>query len=432
MLENDFRTLRKAYADARDETDPFEKFNRAQGVGAIVDPYPGLAMMRAQSAVHRINLAGLMADMGKLAQVNMMAASEIYTVLTYDAVFEVLRDGARFSSAGYKKSMGLVMGDTILAKDGTDHLRSRALISKAFTRRAIDHWESELVRPIVNEYVDRFAARGAADLVRELTFPFPVNVVAAMIGLPESDHPAFHRLAVELISIGIDFDGAIRAARELRALFAPIVAARREQPKDDLISVLAGVELDGSRLSDEEIYAFLCLLAPAGAETTYRSSSNLLCGLLANPDQLDAIRNDRSLVPQAIEEGLRWEPPLLSIMRTASHDTELAGVAIPEGAPVAVNLGAANRDPARWDDPERFDIFRAPKPHIAFAVGPHVCLGMHLARMETRVLLDVLFERLPNLRVAPEATEDDAISGLIFRSPKQLRVRFDPAPERAA
>jgi len=323
-----------------------------------------------------------------------------------------------------------VMGDTILAMDGADHLRHRALLSRAFTPRAIDRWESELVRPIVNAHVDRFAARGEADLVRELTFPFPVHVVAAMIGLPESDHPAFHRLAVELISIGIDFDGAIRAARELRELCAPIVAARRERPQDDLISVLAHAELDGSRLSDEEIYSFLCLLAPAGAETTYRSSSNLLCGLLANPDQLDALRNDRSLVPQAIEEGLRWEPPLLSILRTATHDTELAGVPIPEGAPVAVNLGAANRDPSRWDDPDRFDIFRPQKPHIAFAVGPHVCLGMHLARMETRVLLDALFERLPNLRLDPDAKEG-GITGLIFRSPKELRVRFDPA-ERAA
>ncbi len=287
------------------------------------------------------------------------------------------------------------------------------------------------MRPIVNAYVDHFAARGEADLVRELTFPFPVHVVAAMIGLPESDHPAFHRLAVELISIGIDFDGAIRAARELRALFAPVVAARREQAQDDLISVLANAELEGSRLSDEEIYSFLCLLAPAGAETTYRSSSNLLCGLLANPDQLDACAATEASIPQAIEEGLRWEPPLLSIMRTATRDAELAGVPIPAGAPVAVNLGAANRDPSRWDDPERFDLFRAQKPHIAFAVGPHVCLGMHLARMETRILLDVLFERLPNLRIDPEAT-DGGITGLIFRSPKELRVRFDPASVRAA
>jgi cytochrome P450 len=423
MLENDFKTLSRAYAEARDESDPFEKFNRAQGMGAIRDPYAGLAAMRAASPVHKIDLTGLMGDRAMPAG-RMMAAPEIYAVLSFDGVFEVLRDGVRFSSAGYDKTMGIVMGHTILAMDGTEHLRSRALISKAFTRRALDRWEHDLVRPIVNAYVDRFVDRGAADLVREITFPFPVHVIAAMIGLPEEDHPTFHRLAVELISIGIDFDGAIRAARDLRALFAPVVADRRRKPQDDLISVLAHVELDGERLDDEAIYAFLCLLAPAGAETTYRSSSNLLMGLLQDPGQLDAVRRDRALIPQAIEEGLRWEPPLLSIMRTATRDTEIAGVPIPADAPVAVNLGAANRDPSRWTDPDRFDIHRPQKPHIAFAIGPHVCLGMHLARMETRVLLETLFDRLPNLRLDPEA-KDAHITGLIFRSPKELPVVYD-------
>ena len=425
MLENDVHTLRQAYADARDETDPFEKFNRAQGMGAVRDPYPDLAAMRAQGAVHKLNLAALMGDV-HLTAGNLMAASEIYTVLSYDAVFEVLRDGARFSSAGYQKSMGVVMGHTILGMDGEEHLRHRSLLSRAFTPRAIERWESELVRPIVNEYVDRLATRGHADLVRELTFPFPVRVVAAMMGLPEADHARFHRLAVELISVAVDWEGGIRAARELRALFAPVVAARRRTARDDLISVLAHAELDGMHLSDEAIYAFLCLLAPAGAETTYRSSSNLLFGLLTHPDQFDAVRRDSSLVPQTIEEGLRWEPPLLGILRTASADTELAGVAIPAGAPVSVSLGGANRDPSRWSEPDRFDAFREQKPHIAFAIGPHVCLGMHLARMETRVLLQTLFERLPNLRLDPDA-KDVHITGLIFRSPRELPVRFDPA-----
>jgi cytochrome P450 len=132
-------------------------------------------------------------------------------------------------------------------------------------------------------------------------------------------------------------------------------------------------------------------------------------------------------MPQAIEEGLRWECPLLNIMRTATVDTVLAGVPIPKGSPVSVNLGAANRDPARWDDPDRFDIFRKPIPHIAFAFGQHVCLGMHLARMETRVLLETLFDRLPNLHLDPDGGAA-AISGLIFRAPQQLPVRFDAQP----
>ena len=262
MLESDMKTLGRAWADAAGESDPFERFNRAQGMGAVRDPYPGLAAMRAQAPVHRIDLRGLLGDRPPpIAGL----AGEIYVVLTYEGVFEVLRDAARFSSAAYARSMGVVMGHTILEMDGEEHLRYRALISKAFTRRALERWERDLVRPVVSAYVDRFAQRGAADLVRELTFPFPVRVIAGMMGLPVEEHGRFHRLAVELISVGLDFEAGARASRELRALFAPVVAARRRAPEDDLISVLAHAELEGTRLTDEEIYAFLCLLAPAGA-----------------------------------------------------------------------------------------------------------------------------------------------------------------------
>ncbi len=177
----------------------------------------------------------------------------------------------------------------------------------------------------------------------------------------------------------------------------------------------------GEHLSDDEILAFLRLLLPAGAETTYRSSSNLLFGLLSNPEQLDALRSDPALYPQAIEEGIRWEPPLLLIMRTATAEVDVCGVAVPSGAMVVVSLGAANHDETRWDDPERFDIFRERKPHIGFAYGPHMCLGMHLARMETKVALEVIFERLPNLRLDPDAGQQ-YIAGLTFRAPPRLDV----------
>jgi cytochrome P450 len=421
MLESNVKELRRAWAEAKNEEDPFERFNRAQGVGSVRDPYTAVAAMRKIAPVHRVDLRNFRRGANPMAEL----LDEIWTVLTYEGVFQVLRDARRFSSAGYARSMGAVMGHTILAMDGEEHKRYRALISKAFTRRALERWERDLVRPIVAAHVDRFAARGGADLVRELTFPFPVCVIAGMMGLPEESFERFHRLAVELISVGIDWDTGMRASRELGELFAPVLAARRREPREDLISVLAHAELDGTRLSDEEIFAFLRLLAPAGAETTYRSSSNLLFALLAQPDLLDAVRHDRGLIAQAIEEGLRWECPLLSIMRTATVDTEIDGVPIPKGAVVAVNLGAANRDPARWNEPDRFDLFRAAKPHIAFALGPHVCLGMHLARMETRVLLDALFDRLQDLRLDPEAV-DVHVTGMIFRSPLSLPVRFTP------
>jgi len=188
-----------------------------------------------------------------------------------------------------------------------------------------------------------------------------------------------------------------------------------------VISVLAQAELEGVRLNNDEICAFLRLLLPAGAETTYRSSSNLLWGLLSNPDQLDALRADRSLMPQAIEEGLRWEAPLIGIMRTAAHDTEVCGVPVPAGSTVAINIGSANHDETVWENPEAFDIFRPQKQHLAFAWGPHMCLGLHLARMETRVLLTQLLDRLPNLRFDPDA-EISPITGAIFRAPAALPV----------
>jgi cytochrome P450 len=409
-----------------DDYDPFDAFNRAQGAGRIRDPYPLFAQLRQSGPVHKFQVGGLARMSGAEFPRPPGLPDEIWTALSYDTVSQVLRDGKTFSSAGYAQSMGLVMGHTILEMDEPEHSRYRGLIQKAFVKKAIDRWDRELIRPVVDGFIDRFVERGRADLVRELTFPFPVSVIAGMIGLPEADFASFHRWAVELISITLDWERGVAASRKLRGLFAPVLAERRREPREDLLSVLAHAELDGTRLTDEEIFAFLCLLAPAGAETTYRSSSNLLFGLLSHPDQLDAVRRDRALVPQAIEEALRWESPLLGIMRTTTRAVELGGVALPEGAVVNVNLGAANRDPARWERPDEFDIFREPKQHMAFALGPHRCLGMHLARAETAALLDALFERLPNLRLDPDA-EDVHVTGLIFRAPLALPVVFDPA-----
>ena len=191
-----------------------------------------------------------------------------------------------------------------------------------------------------------------------------------------------------------------------------------------MISVLATAEQDGKRLTDDEIIAFCRLLLPAGAETTYRSSANLMCGLLTHPDQLDAVRADRSLLPQAIEEGLRWEPPLLTILRTATEDTTVCGVEVKAGAMLIVNMGAANHDDSRWADADSFDINRQSTAHIAFASGPHMCLGLHLARMETKVAIDRIFDRLPNLRLDPDA-DPPYITGMTFRAPPRLDVVFD-------
>ncbi len=396
-----------------EESDPFEDFNLAMGAAGDATPYPLLEELRLAAPIH--------VGMPDLGIVDQDPDNPMFTAFTYDAVRTVLGDPETYSSADYAAIMGAVLGRTILEMDPPDHTAYRSILQQAFTKVAMQRWEVELVQPLVDRTIDGFVDDGGTDLVRNLLFGFPVHVIAELLGLPAEQLPEFHRLAVQVIGVTVDMERATVASGALREMLAPILAERRVEPRDDMISLLATAEQDGQRLTDEEIFSFCRLLLPAGAETTYRSSSNLLYGLLTQPDQLDAVRDDRSLLAAAIEEGIRWEPPLLLITRGVTRDTVLAGTPIAEGSTVVCQLGSANRDESRWSDSSTFDIFRERKPHIGFAHGAHMCLGMHLARMETQVALNTLFDRLPDLRLDPDAPEP-YISGHLFRAPPRLDV----------
>jgi cytochrome P450 len=404
---------------ADDGYDPFKAFNEATGAGVVENPYPDFVAMRRDTPVAELDLRTMfgMTD-------DEVPENAVWTVNTFDTVQAVLRDGERFSSKGYEDVMGAVFGHSILEMDEPEHHTYRGLIQQAFTRKAMERWETDVIGPAVHGLIDGFIGEGRADLVRDLTFPFPFEVIADQLCLPEDDKPRFHRLATELISVQVSMERALAASAALHEYFSTIIAQRREAPDQDLISVLAQAELDGQQLTDDEIIAFLRLLLSAGAETTYRSSSNLLFGLLTHPDQLEAVRDDRSLLPQAIEEALRWEPPLLTIMRTATGTVQLADKELHDGDTVVINIGSANHDESRWDEPDRFDIFRPQVPHIAFASGVHMCLGIHLARMETTVAMNAILDRLPNVRIDPDA-EPPYITGMVFRAPPALPVVFD-------
>lgn len=397
---------------------PFEEL--ADVFGDVRDPYPDLAEARRLHPVDKI-------DLSPATDPNLPTAAapphDVYTVYSHELVQRVLLDNETFSSAGYADVMGAVMGHTILEMDEPEHRVRRGLVAQAFRQKSLARWETELVRAVTDELIDVFAARRKAELVRQFTFPFPVQVIARILGLPRADYAKFQRWSIELISVGSNWERGLAASRSLRDYFKGVVDERRAEPADDLISDLAHVELDGQRLDDEEIFAFLRLLLPAGVETTFRSTGNFLFALLTHPDQLDAVRADRSLMAQAIEEALRWEPPLLFISRTATRDTDLGGVAVKAGSTIGVSLGAANRDDRRYPEPDRFDIFREPSQHISFGLGPHLCLGMHLARMEMRVAVDALLDRLPGLGLHPDG-HDAHIHGMVFRSPTSLPVRF--------
>jgi cytochrome P450 len=349
----------------------------------------------------------------------------VVTVLAYDECQAVLTDPDRFSSSIYQQVMGPIMGRTLLEQEGTEHRASRALVSPSFRAKLLERWRSELVEVVVHELIDRFAPRGRADLVREFTFAFPVQVIARLMGLPREDYVRFQRLSIELLSVVYDWDTGIAASVALKEYFGEILAERRREPQDDLISTLAESELDGVRLSDDEIFAFLLLILPAGVETTYRASGNLLVAMLTEPSLLDTVRADRATVRGAIEEALRWEPPISTVVRVAVCDCELGGIAIPSGTNVSVSVAAANRDPKRYPDPDRFDPTRTNIAHLTFGAGPHLCLGMHLARMETAVAIDALLDRLPDLRLDPAAPKP-SITGVAFRSPAALPVVFTP------
>ncbi|WP_068177848.1 cytochrome P450 [Mycobacterium sp. UM_CSW] len=384
---------------------------------SLRDPYPFFAHKRRQAGVFR----GTVMDYSKTPEP--LRPKREYSAVSFDAVNAVFRDGRAFSSAPYDKTIGLFIGPTILAMGGKKHRDHRNLVSAAFKSKALARWEPTIVRPICNALIDEFIETGEADLVRQFTFEFPTRVIAQLLGLPAEDLPTFRKHAVALISYHVNYERAFEASAALKDYFVEQIEQRKSKPTEDIIGDLVTAEIDGEKLSDEAIYSFLRLLLPAGLETTYRSSGNLLYLLLTHPDQFAAVQADRELLPQAIEEGLRYETPLTTVQRFATEDTVLEGVEIPERAVIGVCMGSANRDERRWERAEEFDIFRKHVPHISFAAGEHTCLGLHLARLETRVAVGCLLDRLTNFTLLTDG--DPHIHGQPFRSPTALPVTFD-------
>jgi cytochrome P450 len=421
-MEESMSMVRTGVPQANDRSlESFDPFELQDVVGGnIRDIYPLLAELRRQGSVHNGPLPS--PDDPPLPHSNV---TEDYTVYGFDEAVSVLRDPVRFSSKIYGDIIGPAMGPTMLAMDDPEHRVYRNLVSPAFRQRVLARWETELVERVVDDLIASFQSTGRTDLVRSFTFAFPVQVIARILGLPREDYPKFQRWSIELISLPANWDRGIEASKALREYFGAILEKRRRAPADDLLSDLVSTEVDGEKLTDEEIFGFLLLLLPAGVETTYRSSGNLLYGLLNHPEAMESLRRDPGLMPQAIEEGLRWESPIILIMRQATTDVTLGGVDIQAGATVGVCIGSANRDERKHPDPDRFDLFRDAKQHMTFGFGPHMCLGMHLARMESRVALNTLIARLPDLRLDPDA-EAPWIQGLAFRSPPSLPVVFTP------
>lgn len=348
-------------------------------------------------------------------------------VLSYDEVESVLRDAETFSSSITNEVMGEYMGKNLVGLDGEEHTKYRALVSRAFRTAALERWDQELVRPTIAELLDAIAPLGRADLVRDVTSQYPVKIIAGIVGVPIEDHAKFHAWAEDINGGPLHPERGLRSSRAMREYLTPIVEDRKRSPRDDLISDIVTAQIDGERLDDEAIYGFLRLLMPAGAETTYRAMGNLLLALLTQPKTLERLRDDRSLLPRAIEETVRWEPPVTMVNRVATKDTEIGGCPVSAGTSIHLVTASANRDESHFEGGDRFDLDRdSRQPHLGFGWGRHLCLGMHLARLELRVGIEAILDRLPNLRLDPSA-EMPEIVGQAFRGPESLPVLFDPS-----
>ena len=387
-----------------------------ESVDLLRDPYPLFAQQRREAGVFK----GSVMDWSNTPAA--MMPGQLYAAVSFDAVNRVFRDGKVFNSHIYDSTIGLFIGPTILAMEGKKHWEHRNLVSAAFKSKSLLRWEPEIVRPVVNALIDEFIDAGEADLVGDFTLEFPTRVISKLLGLPEEDLPWFRKRAVELISYTVKYKRAFEASAALKDYFLDQIEKRRTKPTEDIIGDLVSADIDGEKLSDEAIYSFLRLLLPAGLETTYRSSGNLLFLLLTHPEQFQAVHADHDLIAPAIEEALRFETPLTTVQRYVMEDTQVEGVELPAGSVIDVCIGSANRDERRWERSEEFDIFRKRLPHISFAAGEHTCMGLHLARMETRVAVECLLARLTNFRLVTD--DNPHIFGQPFRSPTAIPVTF--------
>src|SRR5260370_22312550 len=264
--------------------DPMRQFSEL--AGDVRDPDPMLADLREATHALQVSLEEQPNHLQNDAKAPKLPP--LFTVFSHEYVEQVLTDNLRFSSTVYESSMGQVMGATILQMDAPEHQRHRALVAKAFRARVLEQWSDTVIGATVNELINAFAVDGRADLIEQLTFPFPVRVISRILGLPEADWPRFLRLSTDLIAIMRNHHRALAASAELRRYFEQIIADRRRNPADDLVSQLVLAEVDGQRLTDEQIYPFLLLLLPARAETPYPSSRNLLFASLTQPAHFDA------------------------------------------------------------------------------------------------------------------------------------------------
>lgn len=377
----------------------------------------------------RLNPYPLYAMMRETQPLLFLEPFNTWVLFRYDDVRTALTDHALFSNAYSSARAGDDWKPSLITTDPPRHTALRGLISRAFTPGRVAQMEPR-IREIANQLIDAKIASGQMDVMEDLAVPLPVTVIAEMLGIPPEDRVAFKHWSDEIVASadavvnGGSTHQGNEAMEEMRAYFAGIIAERRVTPREDMVSALLAAEVDGVKLTEADLFSFCWLLLVAGNETTTNLIGNAVLTLLEHTDVLAEVRSDPGLLPGVVEEVLRYRSPVQAVFRLAKQDVEMGGQTIRKGQMVVTSLGSANRDAARFAEPDRFDIRREPNPHLSFGNGIHFCLGAPLARQEGRVALSVLLERLKGLARSGDEPLEPA-RGFIILGMKHLPVRFD-------
>lgn len=345
-----------------------------------------------------------------------------------------------FSTEPYWEMNGVMHGRSINNMGGREHVKTRALVQPALRGKTFEARTRPIIHQHALELVETIKGRGRADLVEDFCKPLPLLVIRHILGLPDEDHEFFKRVYIDKHDYFYNFAGdpeitrrAFQAVEDFEAYMYRLIAERRADPREDLVSELAHAEVDGEKLSDEDIKSFCSLLLAGGAETTASTMASMFMNLLLNPAQLEAAQADRGLIPRAFAEAVRYAVPNQIVPRKALKDVELSGGTVREGDHLMVFHGAANRDSTKFERPDQYDLFRPELDtdkdfsnasfHMAFGRGRHFCVGAFLARHEAEIAANIVLDDLPGLRLTAGTTPREG--GHFSRGPEELLVEFD-------
>jgi cytochrome P450 len=378
-----------------------------------LDPFPWYRQMRAQSPVAYDEQRGLW---------GVFLYGDVQRVLSDYAIFSSQRGPREFRAQAARHPLGASLINT----DPPRHRQLRTLVNQAFTPRAVARLEPR-IREIVDTLLDAVLDQGRMDVVNDLAYPLPVIVIAEMLGIPAEDREQFKCWSDAVVSGAsaqpADREQAGQLRMDMGMYFLRVLEERRRQPQDDLISALLAAEVEGERLNEIELLGFCMLLLVAGNETTTNLLSNAILCFDEAPEVYSRMRAEPDLLSGAIEEVLRFRSPVQAMERVTAVETEVSGVRIPADERVVAYIGSANRDEAQFPDADRFDIARTPNRHLAFGHGLHFCLGAPLARLEARIALAAMLERLHDIERVRDADLEPLRSSIVY-GPRRLPVTF--------